>query len=68
MIGVYVSGEIERILEELERWMGDREREVKVLIGGDFNARTAKEGGGVESEEDKKMRERVGRGSQRTLR
>lgn len=41
MIGVYVSGGIGRTLEGLERWVGDREREV--LIGGDFNARN--EGG-----------------------
>lgn len=32
--------------------MGDREREV--LIGGDFNARTTNEEGGVESEEDER--------------
>lgn len=47
------------MLEGLERWVRDREREVKVLIGGDFNAKTANEGGGVESEEDERDGEKI---------
>lgn len=36
--------------------MGIREGDVRILIGSDFNARTANEGGGVEREEDERDR------------
>ena len=43
--GVYVNKDLQRKLEELKEWMGGREEGVRVVIGGDFNARTGGEGG-----------------------
>lgn len=51
-----------RVLEGLERWVGTREGDVRILIGGDFNAKTANEGGGVEREENERNR---GKGRER---
>lgn len=62
MIGVYVSGGIKRVLEGLERWVGTREGDVRILIGSDFNARTANEGARVKREEDERDR---GKGRER---
>jgi len=47
VIGVYVGGGIERSLQEVERWVEDKGEGRRILVGGDFNARTGGEGGGV---------------------
>lgn len=47
IIRVYVNGDMESKLEELRRWMEGKEGDEKI-IGGDFNARTGKEGGSIE--------------------
>lgn len=45
---VYVREDMEKKLTRLERWMvGNEEEGVRVMIGGDFNARTGEEGGRV---------------------
>ena len=45
VVGVYVNKDLQRKLEELKEWMEGREAGVRVVIGGDFNARTGGEGG-----------------------
>lgn len=42
MVGVYVGREIEESLQKIEKWER-REEKMKVLVGGDFNARTGRE-------------------------
>lgn len=44
IIEVYVRGDIDRKLEKLNEWLERREEGSRVMIGGDFNARTGKEG------------------------
>lgn len=52
IVGVDVSGDIERKLREVKRRMEDKGEGVKTILGNDFNARTGEEGGGaVEGEE-----------------
>ncbi|KZC06758.1 hypothetical protein WN55_07531 [Dufourea novaeangliae] len=34
IIGVYVNKDIDRKLEELKEWIEDRERGVRVIVGG----------------------------------
>lgn len=53
IIGVYVSRNIEEVLRKLEKWMERKEEECKVIIGGDFNARTGREGGRLGELEEK---------------
>lgn len=45
VVGVYVNGDIEKKLEGLKKWMESREEGVRTIFGGDFNARTGREGG-----------------------
>lgn len=40
------------ILENLEKWADKREEGIKTTVGGDFNARTGRERGGVEEDSD----------------
>jgi len=42
---VYMNGDMVKKLEELKKWMVEREEGVKTIIGGDFIARTGREGG-----------------------
>ncbi|XP_067217103.1 LINE-1 retrotransposable element ORF2 protein [Linepithema humile] len=39
---------MEEMLQSMEQWVGEKEVEVSTIIGGDFNARTGEEGGGIE--------------------
>jgi len=48
VVGVYVNKDMERKLEGLKEWMEEKERGVRTLIGGDFNARSGDEGGKIE--------------------
>jgi len=41
---VYVNKDMEKKLEELMEWKEELEEEVKTINGGDFNARTDREG------------------------
>lgn len=52
MIGVYVGEEVEKMIDKMERWVRAKEEQVKTLIGRDFNARTAEEGGWIEGGEE----------------
>lgn len=50
IIGVYVNKGIERMILNVEGWIDRGKKEKSILLGGDFNARVEREGGGVESE------------------
>lgn len=45
IMGIYVRKGIENILRRLTQWVEEREDGVKTLVGGEFNARTEREGG-----------------------
>lgn len=45
---MYVNKDLKSKLEMLREWIEEKEEEVRVIIGGDFNARTGREGGRVE--------------------
>lgn len=51
MVEVYVNNDLEEKLETLREWIESREEWVRVLIGGDFNARTGEVGGRIENKE-----------------
>jgi len=62
IVGVYASENIRETLKKLERWTEEKEKGVISMIGGDFNARTGGEGGGVTLEgETDKERENEGK-------
>lgn len=48
---MYVNKDLESKLEMLKEWIQEKEERVRVVIGGDFNARTGREGGRVEGVE-----------------
>jgi len=47
IVGVYVRDNLGVILKKVERWVEGKEEETLSMIGGDFNARTGEEGGGI---------------------
>ncbi|XP_067207866.1 golgin subfamily A member 6-like protein 22 [Linepithema humile] len=52
VVGVYVNQNMEEMLQSMEQWVGEKEMEVNTIIGGDFNARTGVEEGGIEIGEE----------------
>jgi len=48
IVGVYIKDNMERMLQRLEEWVEEERGGRYTLIGGDFNARTGREGGGCE--------------------
>nr|XP_046472570.1 uncharacterized protein LOC124214348 [Neodiprion pinetum] len=56
VIGIYVNGDLKEKIGELKEQAEEADERTKVLVGGDFNARTGQEGGGCwgEGEERKK--------------
>lgn len=52
IVGVYINNDMEGKLERLREWTEIREKGIRVMIGGDFNARTGREGGEVKEEEE----------------
>lgn len=64
IVRVYAKKEgLEGTLEDLKRWAEKREEGIKTIVGGDFNARTRREGGGVEEKDDEDRKERKERRS-----
>lgn len=57
LVGVYVNGDLEEKTRQLREWMEEREKGVRGLIGGDFNARTGRGGGRVGEEGEGGMEE-----------
>jgi len=50
IIGVYVDEGIKVMVKKVENWMGRAGESHKTLLGGDFNARIGRVGGGYEGE------------------
>jgi len=71
IIGVYVDEGIEELKKKLESWLDRTGEGWKILLGGDFNARVGKEGGGVEGEggerQERKAKDEVINGEGRRL-
>lgn len=57
LVGVYVNGDLEEKMNQLREWMEDRVEGVKMLIGGDFNARIGREGGRIRRDGEEEMGE-----------
>lgn len=47
VVGVYVNGDMEKKLRDLRGWIEEKQYKVRILIVGDFNAKTKKEEGSV---------------------
>jgi len=63
IIGIYRKGNIEEYLRVIEEWMGEGKKGDKVVVGGDFNVRTGREGGAGSREEDYSSGEKKSRNS-----
>jgi len=61
IIGVYVNGNMEEMLREIEEWIEEKEEGV-YTIEGDFKARTGGEGGEIETEGEGKGGEKKVKG------
>lgn len=46
------AGNMEEVLKDMEEWMEEKEVEYRIMIGGDFNAKTRREGGVIREEEE----------------
>ncbi|KMQ84236.1 hypothetical protein RF55_18131, partial [Lasius niger] len=56
IVGIYVNENLERKIEGLKKWMEESKEEGRrVVIGGDFNARTGEMGGRVNMGEEEKI-------------
>lgn len=44
--------DLEKILREMENWTDERKEGVRTIVERNFNARTGREGGGVEEKGD----------------
>jgi len=57
-MGIYVRGDLEKKLERMREWTEKQSGEERMVIGGDFNARTGEDGGWLcgEEEEDGKRK------------
>ncbi|XP_046590232.1 uncharacterized protein LOC124293425 [Neodiprion lecontei] len=61
VIGIYVNGDLKEKIGELKEQAEEADERTKVLVGGDFNARTGQEGGGCWGEgEERKKKENEG--------
>lgn len=56
---------MERVLQELDEWIGNRKEGGRTIMGGDFNARVGRESGGVEEEEGEEEGRGKGKGGRR---
>lgn len=54
ILGINVNSDIERKLENLKDWIEEKDKRIKTMIGGDFNARTGTSGGWEDLEEGKR--------------
>lgn len=63
IIGVYVHGNMEGVLKDMEEWLEEKKVKNRILISGDFNARTGREKEAVKEEEEGESRGEKGRKS-----
>jgi len=49
IIGMYANGNVREKWEKIREWVEEKGSETKTIVGGDFNARTGKQGGRWES-------------------
>jgi len=56
IIGVYADRGIENVIRKVESWIDKKAGDIKLLIGGDFNARIGSEEEGYEEEGERRER------------